>query len=97
MLTLGLDPGEVFTGTVVREDGSLVSGARVFVRTTPHGSEESLTRQARTDREGAFRLSAVKAGTHVLKASRGFWRMDPIELERGETDLRLVLRLDKRR
>jgi len=97
VLTLGLDPGEVFTGSVVREDGSPVFGARVFVRTSPHGSEERLTRQARTDREGAFRLSAVKAGAHMLKASLGLWRMDPIELERGETDLRLVLRLDKRR
>jgi hypothetical protein len=94
-MTLMLDPGEIFAGTVVDERGAPVPWARVRVRGTPVGKEKPVQRAGNANARGVFRLTGLARGTYVVTVSRRGYRTSKSGPIRGG-DERLVVTLRRR-
>ena len=102
-LELRLVPGHELGGRVLDADGAPVAGARVRVRwpTDDEGVAGLREPQGKTDEQGAFHLSRLRAGPLTLVVegeSFASWPYRRVELEGVEVDtLDLVLRLERGR
>ena len=68
-LALQLDPGVVFAGRFVDEQGTPLPGTKIHVSGTD-ASGWSVRRTVNTDGEGRFRAGGLPEGTYVLRALR---------------------------
>lgn len=92
-VTLRLDPGQVFAGTVTTAAGAPLRYARVRVSGRPDGASRDVSRAVNTDAKGQFRLTGFRQGTYQVRASRTGFVTDVMRgMQRGDENLRFVLR-----
>ncbi len=90
--TLRLDPGAVFSGTVVDANGKPIRWARVTVRGTPDGAQKALSRGANTNARGQFRITGIQHGSYTVTAWRKRYKSSKLGPTRGDDRMQFVLR-----
>lgn len=90
-LALQLDPGVVFAGRFVDEQGAPLPGTKIHVSGTDTNGW-TVRRTVNTDGEGLFRAGGMPEGVYVLRALReGYKPFVKPQLSRGDERMRIVL------
>jgi len=93
VVTMELDPGEVFAGVVQSEAGVPLRYARVRVRGRPEGVEKDVIRAVNTNAQGLFRMTGFRRGVYELAVYRTGFKTERLRgMSRGDENLRFILR-----
>ncbi len=90
---LVLDPGLPIAGLVTNEAGEALAGARLTLTGAEDGAAPGATvsRNANTGADGAFRWTALRTGRYTLVLSRKGFATLSVPLRAGEDRLRLLM------